>query len=127
MEQPKRERWDIGGTQMESLLTEIARFKGESLWQDAWRRLKANRASWWALIFLAVFGGIAFIAPVLPLPCPATIDLQLEPQPPIAPWTEFGNENFRADYWDSVDRDPPRGLRADQHSPGAAREYRGPA
>ena len=100
MEQPKRERWDIGGAQMESLLTEIARFKGESLWQDAWRRLKANRASWWALIFLAVFGGIAFIAPVLPLPCPATIDLQLEPQPPIAPWTEFGNENFRADYWD---------------------------
>ena len=37
---------------------------------------------------------------VLPLPCPATIDLQLEPQPPVAPWTEFGNDKHRADYWD---------------------------
>ncbi len=100
MESEKRARWDLGGAQMESLLTDIARFKGESLWQDAWRRLKANRASWWALIFLAIFGSVAFFAPVLPLPCPATIDLQLEPQPPIAPWTEFGNDNYRADYWD---------------------------
>ena len=68
MAQANRERWDLGGTQMETLLTEVARFKGESLWQDAWRRLKANRASWWALVFLAVFGSVSILAPVLP-PC----------------------------------------------------------
>ncbi len=100
MEAEKKARWDLGGAQMESLLTDIARFKGESLWQDAWRRLKANRASWWALIFLAVFGSVAFFVPFLPPRCPPTIDLQLEPQPPVAPWTEFGNDNYRADYWD---------------------------
>ena len=67
MAQANRERWDLGGTQMETLLTEVARFKGESLWQDAWRRLKANRASWWALVFLAAFGSVSILAPVLPL------------------------------------------------------------
>ncbi len=95
-----RERWDLGGTQMETLLTEVARFKGESLWQDAWRRLKANRASWWALVFLAVFGSVSILAPVLPLPSPTAIDLQIEPQPPVAPWTELGNDGYRREYWD---------------------------
>lgn len=100
MSQAARERWDLGGTQMETLLTEVARFKGESLWQDAWRRLKANRASWYALVFLMIFGGISILAPVLPLPSPTAIDLQIEPQPPIAPWTELGNDGFRREYWD---------------------------
>ena len=100
MSQAARERWDLGGTQMETLLTEVARFKGESLWQDAWRRLKANRASWYALVFLMIFGGISILAPVLPLPSPTAIDLQVEPQPPIAPWTELGNDGFRREYWD---------------------------
>jgi len=100
MDQPKRERWNLGGTQMESLLKEIARFKGESLWQDAWRRLKASRASWWALVFLAAFGGVSILAPVLPLPSPTAIDLQIEPQPPVAPWTQFGNNGYRPEYWD---------------------------
>jgi oligopeptide transport system permease protein len=100
-----RERWNLGGSRMEEILADAARFKGESLWQDAWRRLKANRASYWALVFLAAFGGISILAPLLPLPSPTAIDLQLEPQPPIAPWTELGNHEYRREYWDlnSVD------------------------
>ena len=30
MSQVTRERWDLGGTQMEELLSDVARFKGES-------------------------------------------------------------------------------------------------
>ena len=80
MSQVTRERWDLGGTQMEELLSDVARFKGESLWQDAWRRLKANRASWYALVFLMIFGGISLLAPVLPLPSPTAIAQGLRPE-----------------------------------------------
>ncbi len=32
--------FDLGGRELEELAAEAARFKGESLWQDAWRRLR---------------------------------------------------------------------------------------
>ncbi|MCA8980344.1 MAG: ABC transporter permease [Planctomycetes bacterium] len=82
------------------MFAEAAKHKGESLWQDAWRRLKANRAARCALVFLAVFGLTALLAPALPIPSPVTLDLQLEPQPPVAPWTSFGDHGFEPDYWD---------------------------
>lgn len=92
-------KWELGGD-MERLLEEAARYKGESLWQDAWRRLRANRTAWWSLVFLAIFTGVAFFAPALPLPSPVTLDLQLEPMPPVAPWSQFGAGGFTPDYWE---------------------------
>ncbi len=100
MPQASREGWNLGGAELERLLAEAARYKGESLWQDAWRRLRANRTAWWSLLFLALFTSLAFFAPILPLPSPVTLDLQIEPQPPVAPWTQFGRHDFAPDYWE---------------------------
>jgi oligopeptide transport system permease protein len=97
---PVKQAWNIGGADLEALFAEAARHKGESLWQDAWRRLKANRAARWSLWFLVVFGLMSLLAPALPIPSPMTLDLQLEPQPPVAPWTAFGDHGFEPDYWE---------------------------
>jgi oligopeptide transport system permease protein len=93
-------RWDLGGRDLEQLAAEAAEFRGESLWQDAWRRLKANRTAWWSLVFLALFGGLAILAPLLPVPSPVHLDLQLEPQPPVPPWEQLGTGGFEPDYWE---------------------------
>ncbi|MAF66119.1 MAG: hypothetical protein CMJ84_10750, partial [Planctomycetes bacterium] len=74
-----RASWDLGGADLEQLLTEAAAARGESLWQDALRRLRRNRAAWTSLVFLGVFALLSLLAPVLPLPSPVTLDLQLEP------------------------------------------------
>ncbi|MFT7668478.1 MAG: oligopeptide transport system permease protein [Planctomycetota bacterium] len=92
--------WNIGGENLAELLADTAQFKGESLWQDAWRRLKANRTAWWSLLFLMLFGSTALFAPFLPIPSPVHLDLQLEPLPPVAPWESFGDAGFVRDYWD---------------------------
>lgn len=98
---PGRRRWDLGGRDMETLLAEAARFKGESLWQDAWRRLRKSRAAYASLIFLALVGLGSLLAPLLPIPSPMSLDLQDEPQPPIAPWVEFGDHGWdSAGYWE---------------------------
>ncbi|MCZ6597473.1 MAG: ABC transporter permease [Planctomycetota bacterium] len=107
-------RWDLGGRDLASLLEEAQKYKGESLWQDAWRRLKRSRAAYVSLLFLAVVGLGSFLAPLLPIPSPMSLDLQDEPQPPVAPWVEFGNHGWDAEgYWELnvVDRGL-RGLRA---------------
>ena len=95
-----RASWDLGGADLEQLLTEAAAARGESLWQDALRRLRRNRAAWTSLVFLGVFALLSLLAPVLPLPSPVTLDLQLEPQPPVPPWTVFGEGGFEPDYWE---------------------------
>jgi len=95
-----RARWNLGAQDLERLLAEAAEFRGESLWQDAWRRLKANRSAWWSLIFLAAFTALALFAPLLPLPSPVHLDLQLEPRAPVAPWETFGSHGFVPDYWE---------------------------
>ncbi len=69
-----------------ALLSDAKRFKGESLWQDAWRRLKRNRGAFLSLLFLIFFMGLSLIAPVLPVPSPMALDLVAEPQPPNWPW-----------------------------------------
>lgn len=89
-----RPGWNLGGSEMERILKEASQFKGESLWQDAWRRLKKDKSSMISLVFLAGFLLLSLFAPLLPLPSPVAIDPQTEPQPPIAPWEEFGNEGF---------------------------------
>ena len=99
--------WDLGARDLERLLSESRKYKGESLWQDALRRLRRNRTAWWSFLFLLVFGGISLLAPLLPLPSPVTLDLQLEPQAPTPPWEAFSSEDaFQPVYWDlgPVDR-----------------------
>ena len=88
------------GDELEALLREAAEHAGDSLWRDAWRRLRRNRAAWWSFLFLCVFGLTSLAAPLLPLPSPVTLDLQLEPQPPRPPWVELGRGGFAPAYWD---------------------------
>lgn len=92
--------WELGAGEAERLLAQARAQRGMSLWQDAWRRLRRNRAAWWSLCFLALFGSVALLAPLLPLPSPVTLDLQLEPQPPVGPWTSFGRGGFEPAYWE---------------------------
>ena len=97
---PERARWELPTEGLERYLEKGAMPKGESLWADAWRRLKVNRSAYWSLCFLAVVGLLSFAAPILPLPSPMALDLQEEPQPPVFPWASFGN-----DGWDEATRD----------------------
>lgn len=93
-------RWRLGDQDVERLLSEAARFKGESLWHDAWRRLKNDRSAFWSMLFLALFALLSLFAPLLPLPSPVALDLQIEPQAPVAPWTEFGSDGYERNYWE---------------------------
>ncbi|MEZ5980288.1 MAG: ABC transporter permease [Planctomycetota bacterium] len=89
MAAPKKtgtDRTALDPARLEKLLAEAAEFKGESLWQDAWRRLKRNRGAYLSLWFLALFGLTSFLAPLLPLASPSALNLQIEPQPSRWPW-----------------------------------------
>src|SRR4051812_26858557 len=46
-------------------LTAAAAVEGRSLWQDAWRRLRANRAAVVALVVLAVIAVASVVGPLL--------------------------------------------------------------
>ena len=89
--------WDWGDTDYAALLAESRKVKGESLWHDAWRRLRRDRASFLALLFLIVVGAVSLFAPLLPIPSPMQLDLQDEPQPPVAPWVDAFNQNWDPD------------------------------
>ncbi len=94
-------RWELGRPDLEALLAEAAKVKGESLWQDAWRRLRQNRIAYAALVFLAFVGAGSLFAPLLPIPSPMALDLQDEPEPPVPPWVELGNHGWDpAGYWE---------------------------
>ena len=82
----KQARWKFSAGNMEELLGDVAAHKGESLWQDAWRRLKKGRAAFWSMIFLAIFGTISLFAPILPLASPIALSLRTEASPPSWPW-----------------------------------------
>ena len=79
------ERWELG-EHVPRLLEQSRQYKGESLWQDAWRRLRRNRSAFGSLVFLALFGVTAVLAPLLPIPSPIALTLQTEPVPPDWPW-----------------------------------------
>ena len=89
-------RWEEQERRLEAVLTEAEQIHGESLWRDAWRRLKRNRGAWWSLVFLAVFAATSFLVPVLPLPSPMALDLQDEPQPPAWPWASRNPRSVEA-------------------------------
>jgi len=88
----QREAWNLGGNEYASPLAESRKFKGESLWHDAWRRLRSNRAAFASLLFLGLVVGTALIAPLLPLPSPMALNLQIEPQPPCG--SRLGNHGW---------------------------------
>jgi oligopeptide transport system permease protein len=69
----KRERF-------EKLLAEAARIHGVSLWNDAWRRLRKNRAAMASLAFLIALGTLSFLTPLLPLQSPQHIRLSAQHQ-----------------------------------------------
>ena len=80
-------RWSIDEAELARLTKEARQFKGESLWSDAWRRLRRNRTAFFALLFLAAFGGISLLAPFLPIPSPKAISLRDEPGTPEWLWS----------------------------------------
>jgi oligopeptide transport system permease protein len=64
----------------EKLLGEAARIHGVSLWNDAWRRLRKNRAAMASLTFLILLGALSFLTPLLPLQSPQHIRLSAQHQ-----------------------------------------------
>ena len=68
-----------------------------SLWSDAWRRLRRNRAAVSAGVFLAVMSALAFAAPWIPsLADPTLQDLRLGAIPP-SPGHWFGTDELGRD------------------------------
>jgi oligopeptide transport system permease protein len=58
-----------------ALLEEAANIKGVSLWKDAWRRLRKNRAAMVSLILLGLLGAVALLTPLVPFQSPRFQDL----------------------------------------------------
>ena len=86
--------WDLGGGDMQRLLAEAKDSKGESLWNDSWRRLKGNRPAWWSLCFLGLFALLSLLAPLLPLRSPVVVHTAMGAQAPSLVW---GDGNYLAD------------------------------
>lgn len=82
--------WNLGAEDADRLLTEARAYKGESLWSDAWGRLRRNRTAFWALLFLGAFVALSFFAPLLPLRSPVVPDLDLQAVAPILEWGDSG-------------------------------------
>jgi oligopeptide transport system permease protein len=82
---------------LEALLKASRELRGESLGRDAWRRLRANRAAYLSLLFLAAIAVTSLLAPILPLPSPIALDLQDEAQAPSWPWSDFGDDGWDAE------------------------------
>jgi len=83
-------RWSADARDLERLLAEAKEYKGESLWNDAWRRLRRNRSAWWALLFLAAFAALSFLAPLLPLRSPVDTQLDKTHHAPELVWGDGG-------------------------------------
>jgi oligopeptide transport system permease protein len=56
--------------ELERLLAEARKIKGNSLGRDAWRRLRKNKAAMTALVFLFTLSLLAVFTPALPLQSP---------------------------------------------------------
>jgi len=95
MSDPATKRWNLADEeQLRSVMKEARQVKGESLWADAWRRLKRNRGAFLSLVFLTFVVLGSLFAPALPLPSPIALDLQDEPQPPVWPWEDLGDHGW---------------------------------
>ncbi len=81
----------------EELLREAESIKGVSLWQDAWRRLRRNRAAMISLGFLVLMSISAVLTPLAPLQSPMASDLknrQLKPPTLAAQTLTVGEQSL---------------------------------
>ena len=85
---------------LDALLVAASGVRGRSLWQDAGRALRRNRPAWWSLRILVAIGLMSFLAPLLPIPSPKAMHLQLQPQAPTWPWEAFVDPHYERDYWE---------------------------
>jgi oligopeptide transport system permease protein len=92
-------RWRLGSKALEVLNAETERDRGPGLWRAAFARLRRDRIAWASGLFLCAVSALSLLTPLLPVPSPAAIRLQPEPQPPKWPWQELYNEDWRHDYW----------------------------
>ena len=60
---------------LERILKESRGIRGQSLWQDAWKRLRRNRTAMVSLYCLITLALLAFMTPLLPLQSPIDKDL----------------------------------------------------
>ena len=86
------------------IVDDVAASPPTSLWSDAWKRLRRNRAAVLAAVFLAVMGLTALLAPWLPgLNDPTIQDLKMgATQPSLAHWfgtDELGRDTFARVLW----------------------------
>ena len=99
--------WQLasGEEDMQRLLAEVTRHRGESLWQDAWRRLRRSRVSMVSLFFLLLFALVSLLAPLAPLPSPTAFEQVGIPQPPW--WSEAlaggGEPELRAEAMERLE------------------------
>jgi oligopeptide transport system permease protein len=86
------------------IVDDVAASPPTSLWSDAWKRLRRNRAAVLAAVFLAVMGLTALLAPWLPgLSDPTIQDLKMgATQPSLVHWfgtDELGRDTFARVLW----------------------------
>ncbi len=84
----------------ELALVQLERERPHSLWQAVRARLRRRAAVRWSLRFLIVLCSLSFLAPLLPLPSPAAINLASSPLPPQLPWVAPGALDFEPQYWE---------------------------
>ena len=92
-------RWDLPAAPMEALLEHLKNQRGQGLWSIAWQRLRQDRASFIALVFLVCVTSLSFLAPALPLPSPVAMHLEKEPLAPQLPGSARGQYKFERQYW----------------------------
>ena len=68
---------------LQKLWQESRKIRGVSLGKDAWRRLKRDRISFTAMIFLMLLGVFAALTPLLPLQPPRSVDTPRAFHPPV--------------------------------------------
>jgi len=73
---------------MKTKITNITNFTKTK----SWKKIRANRAAWWSLIFLVVWTALALLAPFLPLAAPDQVFVGQQLKPPA--WTSGGTHEF---------------------------------
>ncbi len=85
-----------GPEELERLLEEARKVRGNSLWKDAMRRFRRHGAARFALRFLLALSFLCLFTPLLPFAPPARVRLSEQFQPPKAVFVRHGWS--RGDY-----------------------------